>query len=121
MSISCVNGVLGAFNAVNNTEIKNQKNSVRFQGYLENEMQKGKSVFPEGKDVVMGFPPAYYTNYDVDSSKSKDEMTLDEYKQYICNVVSSLPVSASVRTNCEVHPRCWTKKVQCLEVYFLYG
>ena len=100
MSISCVNGVLGAFNAVNNTEIKNQKNSVRFQGYLENEMQKGKSVFPERKDVVMGFPPAYYTNYDVDSSKSREQMTLDEYKQYICNVVSSLPVSASVRTNC---------------------
>lgn len=100
MSISGVNGIFGASNAVNNIETKSQENSVRFQGCLENQMQKEKLVFPEGKDVVMGFPPAYYTNYDVDSSKSTEEMTLDEYKQHICNVVSSLPVSASVRTNC---------------------
>lgn len=100
MSISGVNGVFGAFNAVNNIETNNQKNSAQFKECVENEMQKGKLVFPEGKDIVMGFPPAYYTKYDVDSSKSREEMTLDEYKQYICNVVSSLPVSASVRTNC---------------------
>ena len=60
--------------------------------------KKEITVFPEGKDVIMAHPPTCRTNYGVDMNKSKDEMTLDEYKQYICNKVSGLPVSDSMRT-----------------------
>lgn len=83
------------------------KNAVSFQEYMKNAAvgeteEKGTkakemTVFPEGKDVVMAHPPIARTNYSVDMDKSREEMTLDEYKQYICNRVSSLPVSDSMR------------------------
>lgn len=59
-----------------------------------------KQTFREGEDVVMGFPPAYATSYEVDESKKTSEMTLDEYKRYICNRISNMPVSNSTRMNC---------------------
>jgi len=57
-------------------------------------------AFPAGRDVVMGHPPARPTNYHVDESKATEDMTLDEYKRYICNRISELPVSDSMRANC---------------------
>lgn len=72
-------------------------NAVSFRECMENAIQKETAVFPEGEDVVMAHPPMYRTNYSVDMNKSKEEMTLDEYKQYICNTVSSLPVSDSMK------------------------
>lgn len=58
-----------------------------------------KQTFREGEDVVMGFPPAGPANYEPDESKDVSEMTLDEYKRYICNKISRLPVSDSARLN----------------------
>lgn len=45
----------------------------------------------------MACPPLYRTNYQVDMNKPREEMSLDEYKQYICNTISSLSVSDSKR------------------------
>lgn len=56
--------------------------------------------FQEGEDVVMGFPPVLSTHYEVDAGKPAGDMTLEEYKRYICNKISDLPVSASARMNC---------------------
>lgn len=72
-----------------------EKIAMSFREYMEDAIQRETAVFAEGKDVVMACPPLYRTNYQVDMGKSKEEMTLDEYKQYICNRVSSLPVSDS--------------------------
>ena len=81
------------------------KNTVSFQEYMKNAAvgeakgngTKTTTVFPEGKDVVMAHPPIYRTKYSVDMNKPVEEMTLDEYKQYICNRVSGLPVSDSMK------------------------
>lgn len=72
-----------------------EKIAASFREYMEDAIQRETAVFTEGKDVVMACPPIYRTNYQVDMDKSREEMTLDEYKQYICNTVSSLPVSDS--------------------------
>ncbi len=61
--------------------------------------QKGVNLFPEGKDVALRHPPLFATRFPVDDKKPREEMTLDEYKQYICNVISGLPVSASRKMN----------------------
>ncbi len=92
---------------VGNMERAAGKNAVSFQEYMKNAAAgeteekgtgaKDMTVFPEGKDVVMAHPPIARTNYSVDMNKPREEMTLDEYKQYICNRVSSLPVSDSMR------------------------
>lgn len=71
------------------------KTGASFREYMENAIQRETAVFTEGRDVVMSCPPLCYTNYRVDMNKPREEMTLDEYKQYICNYVSSLPVSDS--------------------------
>lgn len=71
--------------------------TVSFQECFRDAVQRETSVFPAGEDVVMANPPVYATNYNVDRNKSRDAMTLDEYKQYICNKVSSLPISHSRR------------------------
>lgn len=72
-----------------------EKITISFRESMENAIQRETAVFTEGEDVVMTCPPLYPTNYRVDMNKSREEMTLDEYKQYICNTVSSLPVSDS--------------------------
>lgn len=72
-----------------------EKAGTSFHKYIENAIQKETRVFTEGKDVVMACPPLYRTNYQVDMNKPREEMSLDEYKQYICNTISSLSVSDS--------------------------
>ncbi len=74
-----------------------EKAGTSFHKYIENAIQKETRVFTEGKDVVMACPPLYRTNYQVDMNKPREEMSLDEYKQYICNTISSLSVSDSKR------------------------
>lgn len=75
------------------------KAGVSFRDCMDKAVKKEENVFPEGKDVVMGYPPQYATKYGVDMSKAKEKMTMDEYKQYICNVVSTLPVSAGMKAS----------------------
>lgn len=74
-----------------------EKAGTSFHKSIENAIQKETRVFTEGKDVVMACPPLYRTNYQVDMNKPREEMSLDEYKQYICNTISSLSVSDSKR------------------------
>lgn len=69
------------------------------EGAIKDAGKKEGPVFPEGEDVVMSHPPLYTTQFSVDMEKPKEEMTLDEYKQYICNAVSALPVSTSRKLN----------------------
>lgn len=90
-------GVLAGSNGVGKTVGGSAAEKIRasFREYMEDALQRETAVFTEGKDVVMSCPPLYRTNYQVDMNKPKEEMTLDEYKQYVCNSVSSLPVSDS--------------------------
>ena len=74
-----------------------EKAGTSFHKYIENAIQKETRAFTEGRDVVMACPPLYRTNYQVDMNKPREEMSLDEYKQYICNTISSLSVSDSKR------------------------
>lgn len=82
---------------IGNSAASDGKNAVSFKECMEKAVQKETSVFKEGEDVVMSRPPVYRTGYRVDMNKSREEMTMDEYKQYICNKVSSLPISDSMR------------------------
>ena len=53
-----------------------------------------------GGDMVIPYPPNY-SGFTYDSSisnKSKEEMTMDEYKQWVMNEMSQMPVSAWVRS-----------------------
>ena len=51
-------------------------------------------------DVTIDYPPKINNalNNSVVSEKSKDEMTLDEYKQWVMNEISQFPVSGWVRS-----------------------
>lgn len=59
-----------------------------------------RQTFREGQDVVLGFPPGSGVDHKADESKSTADMSLEEYKKYICGKISALPVSASCRANC---------------------
>ncbi len=88
-----------------NTKIADGNNAIKtarteavsFRECMDDAIRKETAVFPSGEDVVMANPPVYRTSYNVDMGKAREEMTLDEYKQYICNKVSALPVSDSKR------------------------
>lgn len=86
------------------TETSGRGSEVSFAGSMKEAMEKEAmkkegNAFPEGEDVVMSHPPLYATKYKVDMDKPKEEMSMDEYKQYICNRVSALPVSASMKVS----------------------
>ena len=51
-------------------------------------------------DVTIEYPPRINNavNNSVVSEKSKDEMSLDEYKQWVMNQISQFPVSGWVRS-----------------------
>ena len=51
-------------------------------------------------DVTIDYPPKINNalNNSVVSEKSKDEMSLDEYKQWVMNQISQFPVSGWVRS-----------------------
>ena len=59
-----------------------------------------RQTFREGQDVVLSFPPKSAVDYKVDESKKTSDMSLEEYKKYICGKISALPVSNSCRANC---------------------
>ena len=103
MDISGMKEVLQAFYAAQGVQEKettgnvSRNKGVSFATYMKNAQKKEGTVFPEGEDVVMSHPPLYATKYEVDMTKPREEMTLDEYKQYLCNRISSLPVSTGMK------------------------
>lgn len=101
MDISGIREALQAFYEAQNkkTAGRNDEKKLSFENMVREAVSKEGRIFPEGEDVVMSHPPLYTTQYNVDMNKSKEDMTLDEYKQYICNVVSGLPVSASMKVS----------------------
>lgn len=59
-----------------------------------------RQTFQKGQDVVLSFPPEAAVDHKESESRSRSDMTLEEYKKYICDKISALPVSNSCRANC---------------------
>lgn len=97
MDIGSLSGILQTLYATQGIGTANLNSSMYFNSYMQNALQRMENVFTAGDDVVMGYPPAGAANYQVDGNKTSDEMTLDEYKRYLCNKVSRLPASTSMR------------------------
>ncbi len=98
MDISGIREAIQAFYEVRNRKTAYGQKQASFSDCMEKAVKKENTVFPEGEDVVMSHPPLYATQYEVDMDKPKEEMTMEEYKKYICNVVSGLPVSTGMKT-----------------------
>lgn len=71
----------------------------KFTDALHNAVSGGQA-FRAGEDVILSYPPRTAAGYEVDKSKAAADMSLDEYKRYIINKISDLPVSGSCRMNC---------------------
>lgn len=92
---------------VNSTQYKNS--SVKTDSFedkvskiaADNSITASKSPQFSG-DMVISQPPVYnYYNYDSTlANKSKEEMTMDEYKQWFYNEMSQMPVSAWYQSTC---------------------
>ena len=105
MSISNVSGV-----GVNPYAYTNSSQKAAGTGNFAKEVQKvegknaaeksGSSVW--AGDMVVPQPPSYFGfTYDSSiSNKSKEEMSMDEYKQWFMNEMSGMPVSGWYRSTC---------------------
>jgi len=71
----------------------------KFTNALQKAMGERQTIGGSG-DVVMSFPPRNTADYKEDVSKDTKDMSPEEYRRYICNKISGLPVSASCRMNC---------------------
>ncbi len=106
MSISNVSGV-----GVNLYAYANSSQKAAGTGNFAEEVQKaaeGKNAVEKSGssawagDMVVPQPPSYF-GFTYDSSisdKSKEEMTMDEYKQWFMNEMSGMPVSGWYRSTC---------------------
>ncbi len=102
MSISNVSGI-----GVNPYVYTNSSRKVAETGNFANEVEKaaesrGTQTNPSAwaGDMVISYPPNF-SGFTYDSSisnKSKEEMTMDEYKQWVMNEMSEMPVSGWVRS-----------------------
>lgn len=105
MSISNVSGV-----GVNPYAYTNNSKKMAGAGNFAEEVQKaeGKNAAEKSGssawagDMVVPQPPSYFGfTYDSSiSNKSKEEMTMDEYKQWFMNEMSGMPVSGWYRSTC---------------------
>ncbi len=105
MSISNVSGV-----GVNPYAYTNSNRTVAVTGNFAEEVQKAEGKTAAEKsgssawagDMVVPQPPSYFGfTYDSSiSNKSKEEMTMDEYKQWFMNEMSGMPVSGWYRSTC---------------------
>lgn len=71
----------------------------KFTGALQKALGERQTIGGNG-DVVMSFPPRNTTDYKAEVYKDTKDMSSEEYRRYICNKISGLPVSASCRMNC---------------------
>jgi len=105
MSISNVSGV-----GVNPYAYTNSSQKASGKGNFAEEVQKAEVKDAAEKsgssawvgDMVVPQPPSYFGfTYDSGiSDKSKEEMTMDEYKQWFMNEMSGMPVSGWYRSTC---------------------
>jgi hypothetical protein len=105
MSISNVSGA-----GVNPYAYTNNSKKTAGAGNFAEEVQKaeGKNAAEKSGssawegDMVVPQPPSYFGfTYDSSiSNKSKEEMTMDEYKQWFMNEMSRMPVSGWYRSTC---------------------
>ena len=106
MSISNVSGA-----GVNPYAYTNRSQKAAGTGNFAEEVQKaaeGKDAAEKSGssawagDMVVPQPPSYFGfTYDSGiSNKSKEEMTMDEYKQWFMNEMSGMPVSGWYRSTC---------------------
>lgn len=93
----------------NLTSTKNRSSSASTDSFInrvnevagsENSVSSGNAQF-EG-DMVISQPPtnSSFVYNNTIANKSKDEMTMDEYKQWFMNEISNMPVSAWYRSTC---------------------
>ena len=97
MSISGVNGIGATAYAYMNSSMKTTG-----EGNFASEVQKAEerqsttsTTSAWAGDMIISQPPNY-SGFTYDSSisnKTKEEMTMDEYKQWVMNEMSQMPVS----------------------------
>lgn len=89
---------------INSIQNKNyEKTSESFAdkvvGTVENSGITDSSNLKFPGDVTINYPPSLHNvSNGLISGKSKDEMTLDEYKQWVMNEISQMPVSGWARS-----------------------
>ena len=104
MSISGVNGIGATAYAYMNSSMKTTG-----EGNFASEVQKAEerqsttsTTSAWAGDMIISQPPNY-SGFTYDSSisnKTKEEMTMDEYKQWVMNEMSQMPVSGWYRSTC---------------------
>ena len=106
MNTSCVYGmVVNAYACTNNSkktpETGNFADEVQKAEESRSTQSKSNSSAWAG-DMVVPQPPTYrgFTYDSSISNKSKEEMTMDEYKQWFMNEMSKMPVSAWYSSTC---------------------
>lgn len=87
-----------AKNRSNTTSKDTFVNAVKKVEESKNSVDTSNVMYPG--DVTIDYPPRINNavNNSVVSEKSKDEMSLDEYKQWVMNQISQFPVSGWVRS-----------------------
>ena len=104
MAISGVNGIGATVYTYTNrsketADINSFANEVQKAEESQSATMKSNTSVWAG-DMVIQYPPNY-SGFTYDSSisnKSKEEMTMDEYKQWVMNEMSQMPVSSWVRS-----------------------
>lgn len=102
MAVSGVNGIGATAYAYMNSSKKTAEES-NFASEVQKAEKSQNTTSTTSAwvgDMVIPYPPNY-SNFTYDSSisnKSKEEMTMDEYKQWVMNEMSQMPVSAWVRS-----------------------
>lgn len=102
MSISGVNGIgATAYAYMNSSKKATGEDNFASEIQKAEERQSTTSTTSAwAGDMIIPYP-ANYSGFTYDSSisnKSKEEMTMDEYKQWVMNEMSQMPVSGWVRT-----------------------
>ena len=106
MSISGVNG-MGATVYTNTNRSKETADINSFANEVQKAEESQSATMKSNTsvwagDMVIQYPPNY-SGFTYDSSisnKSKEEMTMDEYKQWVMNEMSQMPVSGWYRSTC---------------------
>ena len=104
MSISGVNGI----GATSYTYMNNSRKTTEESNFASEVQKAGESQNTTATasawagDMVIPYPPNY-SGFTYDSSisnKTKEEMTMDEYKQWVMNEMPQMPVSGWYRSTC---------------------